>query len=98
MRGLALIPLALLALTAPVAAESPIAEIVCAPSDQMRDRLTRDYGSTLTGTGLRDQDSVMELWSSDRGDWTLVVSYATGLRCIVAMGEAWDNVAPPDPA
>jgi hypothetical protein len=40
----------------------------------------------------------MELWSSARGDWTLVVSYATGLRCIVAMGEAWDSLAPPDPA
>lgn len=98
MRGSCLIPLALLALSAPAAAESPIAEIVCAPSAEMRDRLTRDYGATLTGTGLRDQDSVMELWSSTRGDWTLVVSYATGLRCIVAMGEAWDSVAPPDPA
>lgn len=98
MRGLALIPLALLALTAPATADSPIAEIVCAPSAEMRDRLTRDYGATLTGTGLRDQDSVMELWSSDRGDWTLVVAYATGQRCIVAMGEAWDSLTPPDPA
>jgi predicted methyltransferase len=98
MRGLALIPLALLALPAPAAAESPIADIVCAPSDEMRTRLTREYGATLTGTGLRDQDSVMELWSSAGGDWTLVVAYATGLRCIVAMGEAWDSIAPPDPA
>lgn len=101
MHSLALIPLGLLALAAslaPAAAESPIAEVVCAPSAEMRDRLTRDYGATLSGQGLRDSDSVMELWSSARGDWTLVVAYASGLRCIVAMGEAWDTIPRPDPA
>lgn len=96
----ALIPLCFLALglSTPASAQSPISDIVCAPSDEMRQRLTRDHGATLSGTGLRDAESVVELWSSERGDWTLVVSYATGLRCIVAMGEAWDMIAPPDPA
>jgi hypothetical protein len=101
MRRLSLIPPGLLAFAAaaaaaPVAAESPIADVICAPSSEMHDRLTRDYGATLSGRGLRDRESVMELWSSARGDWTLVVAYASGLRCIVAMGEAWDTIPPPD--
>jgi hypothetical protein len=95
----ALIPLGLLALglAAPAAAQSPIAEVVCAPADEMRQRLKRDYGATLSGQGVRDPESVMEIWSSDRGAWTLVIAYAGGTRCIVAMGEAWDSL-PPDPA
>ncbi|WP_256369249.1 hypothetical protein [Ruegeria sp. HKCCA6837] len=31
----------------------------------------------------------MEVWSNQRGDWTMVVTYATGTSCIVAMGDNW---------
>ncbi|MEO1777376.1 MAG: hypothetical protein AAFU63_01165 [Pseudomonadota bacterium] len=30
----------------------------------------------------------MELWEDADGDWTLIITYASGKRCIVAMGEA----------
>ncbi len=79
------------ALLATPAMSNPIAEVICAPADQMRDRITQQFGETLTGRGLRDPDSVVEIWSSDRGTWTLVISYTDGRRCIVAMGEAWDQ-------
>lgn len=36
--------------------------------------------------GLRNPDQIMEIWEDRQGDWTLVIAYANGNRCIVAMG------------
>lgn len=72
-------------------AGSPIAEIICAPTDEMRRKLTGQFGEARQGTGVQSPDQVMELWSGEDGDWTLVMTYASGRSCIVAMGEHWDG-------
>lgn len=77
----------------PLAAQSPIAEVVCAPRADLVDRLTRQYGARLAGQGVRNIEMVMEVWATPRGDWTLVQSYADGRACIVAMGEMWEVAA-----
>ncbi|WP_068111810.1 hypothetical protein [Tropicimonas marinistellae] len=77
--------------TAPAIARSPIADVICAPTDEMREKLLRQFGEVQQGTGLRGPDQVMELWSGASGDWTLVMTYASGQSCIVAMGEHWDG-------
>ena len=90
-----LLSLILCAFAVPLQAASPVAELICAPSEEMRSRITTQFGQHLASRGIRDPDQTMELWSSPRGDWTLVISYASGRRCIVAMGEHWDQIAPP---
>lgn len=85
-----LIPL--LALAGPAAAESPIAEVICVPRTELLHRLS---GAEVTGSGLRDTETVLEVWTRASGDWTLVQSYADGTACILAMGEAWEAVTPP---
>ncbi|MDM7932069.1 hypothetical protein [Tabrizicola sp.] len=77
----------------PVAAQSPIAEVVCVPREQL---LARLKGADLAGAGLRDTETVVEVWTRTSGDWVLVQSYPNGLACILAMGEAWEaEVSPP---
>jgi hypothetical protein len=76
-------------------AESPIAEVICAPRAEMVDRLTVRMGSAVTATGIRDIEAVMEVWTSPSGRWTLVQTYSDGRSCILAMGEAWDMPALP---
>jgi hypothetical protein len=85
-----LIPVLLLA--SPVAAESPIAEVICVPRAELAQRLA---GAKVAGSGLRDSEAVLEVWTKASGDWTLVQSYANGTACILAMGEAWEAVIPP---
>ncbi|SFE60796.1 hypothetical protein [Roseivivax sediminis] len=92
MRFLAVILFA--ALAAPATGQSPIAEVICAPKDRMSDKLTRQYGAKRHATGLRSPDEVMELWRAEDGDWTLVMTYASGRSCIVAMGRHWDEHDP----
>ncbi|WP_375691102.1 hypothetical protein [Pseudooceanicola sp. LIPI14-2-Ac024] len=83
----ALLPLLLLAL--PAGATTPIAEVLCEQSDRMEQRLSQRMGSERQAMGLRGPEQVMELWTERNGDWTLVVTYASGTSCIVAMGQDW---------
>lgn len=95
-------PLAALMLAAlaplPTRAASPIADILCEPTHALAHRLTRQHGEARFARGTQGPDQVMEVWTDDRGGWTLVVTYATGTSCIVAMGENWDPVQAENPA
>lgn len=87
--ALAALPLVAAAPSAPVA--SPIAEVICAPTERMQARLTRQFGERRSASGLRSPDEVMEVWTDAEGGWTLVMRYAHGTSCIVAMGEHWET-------
>jgi hypothetical protein len=82
--------------TGPAAAAGPIAEVVCAPRGDLVERLTRLHGAAVAATGLRDTDTVVEVWTAPSGDWTLVQTYTDGLACILAMGAAWDMPRAPE--
>ena len=84
--------------TGPVSAKSPVAEVLCEPTSAMETRLKGRFGSARAATGIRDPEQIMELWTDRHGNWTMVVSYATGTSCIVAMGEDWVVLDRRDPA
>jgi hypothetical protein len=79
-------------LASPAAADTAIAEMICAPRAEIVARL---QGAEVAGAGLRDTEAVLEVWTKASGAWTLVQSYANGTACILAMGEAWEAVVPP---
>lgn len=79
-------------------ASGPIAEVLCEPTSRLYSKLEQQFGSTRSAQGLRDPEQMMEVWTDRRGNWTLVVSYATGTSCIVAMGEDWMQSPAQDPA
>lgn len=90
--------LILLALFAnPALASSPIAEVICADKSRLENRLTRQMGASRHSIGIRSPEQIMEIWTDKKGDWTLVIAYASGQSCIVAMGEDWQGLTP-DPA
>lgn len=82
----------------PLRAADPIAAVVCAPRDEMLTRLQKGYGAELRGLGLRNEETVIEVWADDKGDWTLVQNYSTGQSCIVAMGVGWEGLEGGPPA
>jgi hypothetical protein len=82
----------ILVLAGPASAGTPIAEMICAPRAEIMQRL---QGAEVAGSGLRDAEAVLEVWTRASGDWVMVQSYANGTACILAMGEAWEAVRPP---
>lgn len=88
----------LLALLGSGAAANPIAEVLCDGTARLEERLKTRMNLTREASGLRGPDQILDIWTTPRGDWTLVASYASGQSCILAMGEAWQGgLAAADP-
>ena len=79
------------ALAPPVQAQS----MTCFPRETLIQTLQSNHGEQLIGGGLQNQTHVIELWSSDAtGSFTVFVTRADGLSCVVATGQNWHNNAP----
>ncbi len=85
--------LALLALTPSLAWAS-----TCAVRKDVIAKLANDYSEELRFGGLqksRGRQSVMEVWASRKtGSYTVLVTHANGLSCIVAVGTDFFEAIP----
>ncbi|WP_239520568.1 hypothetical protein [Pseudooceanicola aestuarii] len=95
---LSVIAAPLLCVAQPARAAGPIADVICDTRPRMEQRLAVHHRARRHAMGLRGPEQVMEVWTAEDGDWTLVVSYASGRSCIVAMGEHWQGLRSEDPA
>ena len=75
----------------PSLASAGLSDVSCDDSTRMTETLTDVLGAKRQGTGLRDPETMVEIWVTARnGDWLIVQNYANGTSCIVAMGEHWE--------
>ncbi|WP_234988868.1 hypothetical protein [Tropicibacter naphthalenivorans] len=66
----------------------------CAPRDQVVDRLAAKYGETRQSMGLGSNNAVMEVYANvEGGSWTITVTTANGMTCLVASGQAFEELA-----
>lgn len=66
----------------------------CAPRDQVVDRLATKYGESRQSMGLGSNNAVMEVFANvDGGSWTITVTMANGMTCLVASGQAFEELA-----
>ena len=73
------------------AAQPPI----CLEHDDATIILDRHYQEQQIGIGLANMgSSVVELYVSESGSWTILVTRADGLSCVMAAGEDWSISAP----
>ncbi|MBM2575840.1 hypothetical protein JQC91_05925 [Jannaschia sp. Os4] len=82
-------PLAALALGLSMVAGAAQAQ-QCAPRDIVTERLNLSYGESFGGGGLQGEDAVYEVWiSEEEGTWTILMTRADGMSCIMAAGTDW---------
>ncbi len=78
-----------------MAAAPAHAQTSCAPRDTVLDRLQSSFGEALAAGGLQSQSQVLEVWASqDTGTWTVLMTNANGLTCVVASGTNWHQNDP----
>ncbi len=63
----------------------------CAPHNEVVKVLNAKYQESQRGIGLINEKALMEVFISAKGTWTMVVTNETGMSCIMAAGEAWDD-------
>jgi hypothetical protein len=61
----------------------------CGMREQVVKDLTTTFNEKRAAIGLLLTGDVLEVFVSPAGTWTIVVSKASGIACIVAAGEVW---------
>lgn len=83
--------MALLVLTS--GAVSADTDRLCADRGQVVTMLSEHYGETVLGGGLHSDNSIVELWLSERQQtWTILLTTSSGQSCVIAVGTDWDMV------
>lgn len=66
----------------------------CAPRDQVVAGLATGFDEVRRGAGLTagpdGQAQVLEIYASEAGSWTIVVTLPDGRTCLVASGQGWE--------
>ena len=71
----------------------------CAPRDMVVDRLASKYGESRQSMGLGANNAVVEVFASEEtGTWTITVTTVHGMTCLVASGQAFEELADVLPA
>ncbi|MCV9966465.1 hypothetical protein OIU34_31825 [Pararhizobium sp. BT-229] len=80
-----------LAVTAQPAAAQQVFN--CAEHSQVVESLGSHYSETLQAVGLINQTAILEVFVSESGTWTMLVTNLEGHSCVVFAGESWEALA-----
>ena len=70
----------------------------CAPHDKVSAELAAKFDEQPSSMGLAQDNTVMELYASAKGTWTLTATLPSGLTCLVAAGQDFETVTQTQPA
>ena len=69
------------------------AQTVCDTREKIAARLETRYQEFLTAWGMSNTGQLVELWTTEDGaTWTLVLSHANGISCLIGAGVEWQAV------
>lgn len=66
----------------------------CMLRDDLAAALSQKFHEYPTGEGLTGDGRLLEIFASESGSWTLVMTQPTKLSCVYAIGEDWFNSPP----
>lgn len=71
----------------------------CGPREVVIKKLAEGYGETRQSIGIGSNNAMVEVFASaETGSWTILVTQPTGVSCLVASGQAFEQVAEALPA
>ena len=66
----------------------------CVPRAALIEGLAEKYGETRRAIGLGANGAIMEVFASDAtGTWTITVTMANGISCLVASGDTYETLS-----
>lgn len=72
----------------------------CAPREALTGHLAERFGETRRGVGTAMRGArLVEIYASEGGSWSIVVTDPRGISCLLATGEGWEatlEALPPD--
>ncbi len=75
---------------------SPVsAQTVCGERAKFLDMLGTKYLEQPVSMGLTSTGAVIEVLTSPKGSWSILLTYPTGSTCMVAAGDTWESLPHP---
>ncbi len=75
----------------------PASAAVCSQRDKFKAFLETKYGEKAHAFGKISGTAVMELYVSKSGTWTVLMTRANGVSCLIAAGNNFEQLKPPLP-
>lgn len=79
-------------LTAPAALAQP----VCGAHNTVSENLKEAYAEAPISMGVTTGGGIIEVFASDEGSWTMVITQPNGVSCLIAVGQSWENLPKPE--
>ncbi len=73
-------------------ASPAVAQMVCSERAKFLKHLGDGYSEAPIAMGLASNGTVLEVLASNKGSWTIILTKPDGMSCVVASGEAWEQV------
>lgn len=83
---------ALLGSTGPGGAQNQVLQQNCAPHDIVTKSLKDKHQEISHGYGIMNNVFIIEIYTSDKGTWTVVRTDRIGISCILASGHSWETI------
>jgi len=74
-----------------LSAQMASADTFCTERSKMIEQLAESYGELQTARGIQNTRAVLEIFTSEKGTWTAIITNADGRSCIVAAGKNWEQ-------
>ena len=72
------------------------AQQICEPRSTMVARMTANYGEVPVARAITAVSTILEVLAAPGGvTWSIIITNDAGLSCMVAIGEGWQALAPP---
>jgi hypothetical protein len=68
------------------------AQTLCSARSNFLKHLGASHAEAPSAMGLTSSGKVVEILTSEKGTWTIIVTNPDGVSCVVAAGDAWENV------
>lgn len=68
------------------------AQASCGPREQLVKLLADQYKEDPVGIGLAQPGQVLEVFASQGGSWSMVMTMPDGKACLIAAGDNWEMV------
>lgn len=73
-------------------APTALAQPVCGAHRTVVENLKKGYSETPVSMGVTSGGAILEVYASPEGTWTLVITQPSGLSCLLAAGQDWENL------
>ena len=80
--------------TAGAAGHASRAPQACAKRTDAVTHLASKYEEAPVAIGIANNGGVLEVLSSEKGSWTILVTMPNGVSCMLATGQSWEALKP----